>query len=194
MKLRSLSGDELEDVLPALARLRIDVFAAFPYLYQGSLAYEQDYLRKFGEAKHAFIVTAETEDGRIVGCATGSAIEDNHSEFAEPLAKAGIDLASTFYFGESVLLPAWRGQGIGHGFFDAREAHARAHGYHQTCFCAVERPANHPMRPADYTSLDAFWTRRGYAKRPDIVARFDWPEQAGGPSLPHDMGYWFHEL
>ncbi|KCZ50340.1 hypothetical protein HY3_14905 [Hyphomonas pacifica] len=194
MSLRPLSGDELEDALPALARLRIQVFEAFPYLYAGTIDYEQDYLRKFSTARDAFIVTAETEAGEIVGCATGSAITDHHSEFAEPLVQAGIDLPSTFYFGESVLLPEWRGHGLGHKFFDAREQHARKRGYARSCFCAVMRPADHPKRPADYSPLDTFWNKRGYTKRPDISANFEWPEQHGDPSLPHTMHYWFHDL
>ena len=194
MKLRSLSGKDLDDALPALARLRIQVFEAFPYLYAGTIEYEQDYLRKFSAAKDAFIATAETDTGKIVGCATGSAITDHHSEFAEPLVRAGIHLRSTFYFGESVLLPDWRGHGIGHQFFDAREQHAREHGYERTCFCAVERRADHPRRPTDYSPLNTFWNKRGYTKRPDISANFDWPEEHGGPSLPHIMHYWFHDL
>ena len=128
VNIRPLSGPDLEAALPALARLRIDVFRAFPYLYEGSLAYEETYLRTFSAARDALIVAAETDDGVIAGCATGSGMDDQHAEFAQPLKAAGYDLATTFYFGESVLLPAYRGHGIGHAFFDAREAHALAHG------------------------------------------------------------------
>ena len=40
----------------------------------------------------------------------------------------GIEVARLFYFGESVLLPEYRGQGVGHAFFDHREAQARGVG------------------------------------------------------------------
>mgnify|MGYP001191148026 CR=1 FL=1 len=189
-----VSGAALDAVVPVLARLRIAVFAAYPYLYKGTLTYEEKYLREFARAKDALVVTATTSKSEIVGCATGSAIEDHHADFARPLVEAGIDLPSTFYFGESVLLPDYRGQGIGHRFFDAREAHARDRGYARTCFCAVERPANHPARPVDYSPLDTFWTRRGYAKREDITANFDWPEEPGGAQIAHTMHYWFRDL
>jgi len=194
MNLRTLSGNELAPVLPQLAQLRIDIFSAYPYLYKGSLAYEAEYLQAFSGATHAIIVVAETDTGEIIGCATGSAITEHHSEFSEPLARAGISLSGMFYFGESVLVPVWRGQGIGHSFFDAREDFARSQGYAQACFCAVERPANHPKRPSDYSPLDSFWTRRGYIRRPDIQARFDWPEEEGAPSQPHTMTYWINDL
>ena len=37
-----MTGAGLADVLPALAELRITVFRAFPYLYDGDAAYEAD--------------------------------------------------------------------------------------------------------------------------------------------------------
>jgi GNAT superfamily N-acetyltransferase len=190
MKTRALTGAELETALPALAALRIEVFRAFPYLYAGTEEYEQRYLRDFAAARDSFIVVAETDDREIVGCSTGSAITGHHAEFSAPLVEAGFPLGSTFYFGESVLRQAYRGKGLGHAFFDAREAHARARGYKRACFCAVERAADHPLRPDGYSPLDGFWEKRGYRKLPGLVTTFDWPMEAGGPSVAHAMGYW----
>ncbi|MEZ6000447.1 MAG: GNAT family N-acetyltransferase [Hyphomonas sp.] len=194
MNIRPLSGADLDDALPALARLRIEVFRAYPYLYEGSLAYEESYLQKFAAAKDAFIVAAQMDDGEIVGCATGSGLDDQHAEFSQPLQAAGYDLPTTFYFGESVLLAEHRGHGIGHAFFDTREAHAIARGYERACFCAVERPAGHPRRPANYSPLDAFWQARGYQKLPGVTAHFTWPETAGGPEIDHPMAYWLRQF
>lgn len=193
MIVRPLTGEDLEKALPALAHLRINVFAAFPYLYSGTEEYEQTYLRSFARARDAFIVVAEETD-EIVGCATGSAIDDHHGEFAAPLRDAGYDLTSTFYFGESVLRPGYRGRGLGHAFFDAREAHARARGYARACFCAVDRSADHPQRPDDYSPLDSFWQKRGYRKLPGITANFAWPIEPGGINLIHPMNYWMREF
>lgn len=193
MIVRPLRGEDLERALPALARLRIDVFRAFPYLYAGTEDYEQNYLRNLVSAHDALIVAAEA-GGEIIGCATGSAIEAHHAEFAAPLKKAGYDLASTFYFGESVLRADFRGRGLGHAFFDAREAHARERGYARTCFCAVERAADHPARPDAYRPLDDFWKKRGYRKLPGITTGFPWPTEPGGPDLMHPMSYWIREF
>ena len=74
-------------------------------------------------------------------------MEDHAREFAAPFAAAGFDLADTFYCGESVLLPDYRGRGVGHRFFDLREAQARKIGRRWCCFCAVIRPDDHPLRP-----------------------------------------------
>jgi GNAT superfamily N-acetyltransferase len=64
--------------------------------------------------------------------------------FREPFAARGIDVTRLFYFGESVLLPEYRGHGIGHAFFDAREAAARRAGASAACFAAVVRAPDHP--------------------------------------------------
>ena len=122
VKTRALTGEALEAALPALAALRIEVFRAFPYLYAGTQAYEQGYLRDFAAARDSFILAAETDDGPMVGCATGSAITGHHAEFSGPLVEAGFPLGSTFYFAESVLLPAYPGHGLGHEDFSWREA------------------------------------------------------------------------
>lgn len=87
-----------------------------------------------------------------------------------------MDIQSVFYCSESVLLPSHRGRGLGHAFFDAREAHARALGFAWSAFCAVERPDDHPAKPADYRPLDAFWRKRGYQCQDDMTTTFAWKD------------------
>ncbi|HAO32021.1 MAG TPA: GNAT family N-acetyltransferase, partial [Candidatus Competibacteraceae bacterium] len=55
---------------------------------------------------------------------------------AEPFVARGDDPRRIFYYGESVLLPDYRGLGLGKRFFEEREAHVRALGRFETvCFC-----------------------------------------------------------
>jgi GNAT superfamily N-acetyltransferase len=190
----TLSGAALDAALPDLARLRITVFRAFPYLYDGTEAYEAGYLRSFAQARDAIIAAARDGAGRIVGCATGSALDDHHPEFAAALTGSGLDPSRVFYCAESVLLPDYRGHGLGHAFFDAREAHAGALGYEASCFCAVIRPADHPMKPADYSPLDAFWRRRGYAPVEGAVASFSWKDTGEAEETAKLMQMWMRAL
>lgn len=194
MEIVSLNGDSLRNALPDLAKLRIAVFREWPYLYDGTLEYEASYLEKFSSAKDAVIVAAK-EGARIVGVATASPLLEHADAFAKPFADKNIDPAKVFYFGESVLLPEYRGQGIGHAFFDAREEHARRSGnYKVVSFCAVVRDAQDARKPANYRPLDTFWMKRGFHKAEGLVAKFDWQEVGDKKELPHQMQFWIKQL
>lgn len=193
VEVRPLTGSEIGAAIDDLAALRIAVFADFPYLYAGDPAYEADYLREFVAAPDAVLVAAFA-GGRIVGAATASPMSAQKAEFRAPFAARGIATADLFYFGESVLLPAWRGRGIGHAFFDHREAQARACGAAVATFAAVIRPPDHPARPADYQPLDGFWTRRGYAPVPGLVTELAWQEHDEAGESPKPMQYWMRHL
>lgn len=189
-----LTGAALAAAIPALAELRITVFRDWPYLYDGSLEYERGYMEKFSKADGAVIVVAR-DGARIVGAATASPLLGHADEFAVPFGNAGFDPERIFYFGESVLLSQYRGRGIGNAFFDHREAHARRAGnYTHAAFCAVVRPADHPLRPPGYVPLDAFWMRRGYHKAEGMVASFEWKDIDQAASSDHPMQFWIRAL
>ncbi len=193
MHISTLTGADLQKASPRLAALRIEVFRDFPYLYDGSLAYEETYLAGLINSKDSIIAAAE-DDGKIVGCATGSALDGHHQEFAAPFLEHGYDPAKVFYCGESVLLPNYRGQGLGHTFFERREAHAKARGYRYSAFCGVIRPGDHPARPATYSPLDTFWKKRGYRKAEGMIAMFSWKDIDQPQETEHPMQFWIREL
>ena len=188
-----LTGSALSDALGDLARLRIAVFRDYPYLYDGTLDYEAKYLREFAQGKDGIIVAAKDGD-RIVGCATGSALATHHGPLQQPFRDHGYDIDTIFYCGESVLLPEYRGRGVGHAFFDEREAHARKCGYRLSTFCAVIRPDDHPSRPAGYAPLDAFWEKRGYRKADGMIAHFGWKDVGEKAETEKPMQFWLKAL
>jgi GNAT superfamily N-acetyltransferase len=194
MEILPLTGAALQDALPALADLRIRVFLQWPYLYQGSLEYEQKYLDKFSQSEGALIVIAR-EDGKIVGASTASPMIGNADVFAQPFSERGYDPKRIFYFGESVLLPEYRGRGIGHAFFDYRETHANKTGdYDIATFCGVVRAENDPRKPAEYNPLDAFWTKRGFHKEDGMITSLKWKEAGNDQETSHLMQFWTKKL
>lgn len=188
-----LTGAALEDALPALAALRIAVFRQFPYLYDGDLEYERKYLSSYAAADGAVVVGA-FDGGEMVGAATGAPMAGEKAAWVRPFRDAGVDLETVFYCGESVLDAAYRGRGLGHAFFDVREAAARARGLRISCFCAVMRPEDHPARPDDYRPLDPFWRKRGYEPMPGAVAEFEWREVGAPEETVHQLQYWWRRL
>jgi GNAT superfamily N-acetyltransferase len=191
---RSVTGDEIYSILPDLARLRIIVFRDWPYLYDGTLEYEEKYLKKFAAAKGAIVVTAY-DGSEMVGASTGAPMIEHADEFGEPFIKAGYDISKIFYCGESVLLKSHRGLGLGHAFFDGREAHARRlGGFEYSAFCRVVRPDDHPLKPKDYAPLDPFWRKRGYAPVEGIIATYDWKDIDQPTETRHEMQFWMKKL
>jgi GNAT superfamily N-acetyltransferase len=190
VRVEPLTGKSIAPALDALARLRIAVFRDWPYLYDGTLDYERKYLARLVAAQGAIIVAAYDGD-TIVGCATGAPMAEVEAEFSAPFKARGFDIGRIFYCGESVLLPAYRGRGLGHAFFDHREAQAHAlGGFTHAAFCAVVRPENHPLRPKGYVPLDAFWTKRGYAKADGLVTRFAWKDVGEPAETEKPMQFW----
>ena len=189
-----LAADEVEQALDDLARLRIAVFADWPYLYDGDAAYEAAYLSRFAASPGAVVVAARDGNGRMVGAATGAPLSDHADEFAVPFARVGLDPDAFFYLAESVLLPEYRGQGAGRQFFEMREAAARAQGFEHAVFASVLRPDDHPERPEDYLKLDAFWQRLGYEPYPGLLAEFSWRDIGAADESLKALQVWGREL
>ncbi|MCA9628468.1 MAG: GNAT family N-acetyltransferase [Myxococcales bacterium] len=188
-----VGGQAMRQVRDALAKLRVEVFRAFPYLYEGSFDYELEYLEVYFRCDGAF--SALVWDGTsAVGATTMLPLSDAEEDVRKPFTDAGYDVAKLAYFGESVLLEPYRGRGLGVKFFELREAHARRLGLGACTFCAVDRPADHPARPADYVPNDRFWERRGYRKMPELQATFSWPDIGETESTPKTMSFWMREL
>ncbi len=193
MQIEALTGDELEAKIPALTQLRIEVFRDYPYLYEGTLEYEAGYLRKFTAARGAVIVCV-SEGEEVVGVSTGAPLATQLEEFRSPFQDLEIREAEVFYCGESVLRSEYRGRGIGHRFFDEREARARDLGLRYSTFCAVVRSDDHPRRPADYRPLDPFWRKRGYEPLEGVVTELAWPEVGVETETTKTMQFWLKAL
>jgi GNAT superfamily N-acetyltransferase len=188
-----MTGGAIEPYLDDLAQLRIEVFREYPYLYEGSMDYESRYLRSYARSERSLVVIAR-EGARVVGASTAMPALEHEEDIAPVLQRAGLDPERIYYFGESVLRREFRGRGIGHAFFDQREARARELGFDVTAFCAVERPAAHPKKPASYAPHDKFWNKRGYSKQPQLRAEFSWRDLDEPHETPKPMVFWLKQL
>lgn len=187
-------GAGLAERIEDIARLRIEVFRDWPYLYDGNLGYERRYLSRYMESAGAVCVAA-CDGATMVGVSTGMPLADEHEPIKAPFVAAGFDLDRIYYCAESVLLPAYRGRGVYKRFFAARKDHARRlGGFDTVAFCGVVRPADHPLRPKDDRPLDAIWRRYGYTMREDLVCHFSWKDIDCDVPTEKPLRFWLKPL
>lgn len=193
MQFRTVSGSEVAPYLEEVARLRIAVFREWPYLYAGTMDYEQTYLQDYVACPDSTVVLA-LDGERVVGASTALPLVVADDELQAPFREHGLDPAAYYYLAESVLEPEYRGQGSGHRFFDEREAAARRLGFANATFCAVLRPSDHPRRPANYRPLDGFWERRGYRRAQGLIGHFPWPDIGAAEESLKPLQFWWRAL
>lgn len=194
LSFKCFKGTEIETVFEALANLRITVFRDYPYLYEGTVAYENEYLKIYSKSARSLLF-AVYDGEKMVGATTCIPLSDESEEVKKPFREAGLNIETIFYFGESILLQPYRGLGIGNRFFDEREKHAHSFGnFKMTCFCSVVRPDNHPLRPQEYQPHDKFWTKRGYQKNASLQSQFEWLDIKESVSTSKPMIYWIKEI
>jgi hypothetical protein len=115
LRVESFLGADVARYLPAIAVLRIEVFREWPYLYDGSVEYEEKYLA--GYTGEGAMVAIAFDGDELVGAATALPLVAHSDAVAPPLVAAGFDPEGVYYFGESVLRHDRRGRGLGHRFF-----------------------------------------------------------------------------
>jgi GNAT superfamily N-acetyltransferase len=184
-------GSDITKLIPQLGKLRICVFYDFPYLYEGLQEYEENYLQVY--TKNPLSIAFGVFDGeQLIGATTGMPLSAQSKEIQQPFLERGMDISKIFYFGESILLPEYRGRGLGHLFFDVREKHALENGFTTTAFCSVVRPENHPLHPTDYRPNDVFWSKRGY-KQQDYSCRMSWIDRNEALETEKELIFWTNE-
>lgn len=194
LRIECFTGNRVKPHIPLLARLRIEVFRDFPYLYDGSMAYEQKYLATYTASPECVVVVV-FDGEEVVGASTGVPLAHEMPEVQRPFIEGGFDPERIFYCGESVLRKSYRGQGVGARFFMEREAHAiTLRRFDTIAFCAVERPPGHPRQPPGYVPLDEFWRRRGFRKHLHLRTTISWKELDEEVESEKPMVFWLKPL
>jgi GNAT superfamily N-acetyltransferase len=192
---RSVVGEAIASCLGDLAQLRATMLRDWPYLYDGDVASQAQHLQVYLESWRSIAILVSDGD-RLVGASIGLPLGDADKSLRRAFIAAGRELDRTFHFGGSMLLPAYRGRGLGHRFFDERESHARAlGGFELTTFRTVERAADDPRRPPFGRSVEPFLLKRGYRRCEDLAVATACNEaHSGGGQTPQKFATWSRPL
>lgn len=193
LKIQTFKGEAIIPFIPELAKLRIHIFKEYPYLYEGDLEYEQNYLQTYIECPESLMVLV-FDHQRIVGASTAIPLEFEKENWHEPFIQHHIAYKDIFYLGESLLYPEYRGQGLYKIFFAEREKAAKHYGSKIAAFAAVDRPSNHPLKPANYSPLDEIWHHFGYQRHPELTMYLEWQEINESHSTPKPLTFWLKNL
>lgn len=194
IKIVSYHSGEIKNLIPDIARLRIEIFAEYPFLYDGDLDYEYKYLEKYDTTENAIVVAAYDND-KIIGVSTGYPLASQSEELKQVFKKSKRDVNDYFCLAESILLKQYRGKGIGGKLFDQREALAKGFKQYKyiSLFTAV-RSLDDPKRPKEYRPLGPFWSARGFCKHPELTFEVPYKEIGNDKETLHKMVFWIKEI
>nr|WP_314876559.1 GNAT family acetyltransferase [uncultured Pseudomonas sp.] len=194
MEIRLLHGAAIAPFLAELGQLRLQVLRDYPFLYDGTGEGEAGYIAGHTRSERSLLVLAQAH-GQVVGASLGLPLADTTDALKEPFVARGQDPARVFYFAQSWVLPAYRGQGLGVRFFIERESYAHKLADFDVCaFCSVERPGAHPLRPADFKPLDGFWRNRGFLRDPSLRSSCVWRDRDQHQASEKIMSFWLKAL
>lgn len=190
IKIKSYVGKKAADLIPEIAKLRIEIFQEYPFLYVGDYDYEMRYLNKFLTMENSIVVTAFDKEA-LIGISTGYPFIYETDTLKNLFISSKRKPEDFFCFGESVLQKKYRRQGIGKRFFDERELHAAGlKQYKEICFYTSIRALDDPRRPQDYRPLGPFWQGRGYKEHQDLIGTVSYQEIGEEAESLKKMIFW----
>ncbi|MGD9593120.1 MAG: hypothetical protein AB7V32_11425 [Candidatus Berkiella sp.] len=193
LEIAVFKGKQTHQHIDKLAHLRINVFKEYPYLYDGSLDNERTYLKTYTECDESILIVI-FDNKEIVGASTAIPLAFETPECQQPFIENNLPISDIFYFGESVLLPAYRHRGVYKHFFSQREKAAKDYGSKQAAFCAVLRDENDTRKPMDYVPLNDIWHHFGYQQHPKLLAYYEWLEVNQSQKTKKPMTFWMKTL
>ena len=187
-----LTGSAIAGQLDALAALRLDIFAEYPYLYRGRRADELAYLASYAEKPGGCVILAE-ENGTAIGAATGMPLCHEEAALRDPVAATPWPVDQLYYVGELLFRPAYRARGLGQWLLAEFEGHIRTLGFSKIVCVTVERPVDHPLRPDGALPIERFLDRTGFVRLDGVTTHFSWLE-VDGVRRDHLMQFWMKAL
>lgn len=191
---KTFLSNDAAPYLHAIVDLCNRVFSEYPELYEAQDEYTE-IIAKYIQSSSG-VATIIFNDTQPVGVAIGSALTDKKDHYDEAmLQENGINPDDFFYLGEIVLLKEYRGKGYGKQVYqEFEEAVKNLNHFSALIFCKLHQSAHPELQPADYHSLNTFWSKQGYTQHPTLMIPFHWRDNISHEIMDHPMEVWFKPL
>lgn len=176
MDINIYCGVKLKKYIDTVSMLRIKIFKEFPYLYEGELNYERSYLEGYCQDPYSMLAVALI-NGNVVGVSTGIPLLSSStiiSDAKKVFSQKNVDINDYYYYGEVMILPEFRGQGIIKKLYSAQDELIKTWGFNHVSILTVVRENNHPLKPRGYKSSDKMWRYLGFIRN-NLTIQYSWP-------------------
>lgn len=193
ISLQAFTGEEAKKYLKQIANIRITMFKEFPYLYEGSLEDEEEYLNIYFSSINSIVLLVLDGD-EVVGFSNSIPLNEEMEEIKTPFITNDIDIKKYLYIGELMIKEKYRNKNLSNIIAKSHEEHARENNYTNMVFMTVIRPDNHPLKPKNYRPLEPLWKSLGYKPLERMKINFTWKQVDGDIPQENQLGIWSKEL
>jgi hypothetical protein len=192
LRVEMVSGADMQPYLERIVEYRLKYFKEFPYLYQGNVEEEVEFVEQYIKSSTARVLVLKDQCGNFGGFATGiSVMESSHAD------KLGVIInqpENVYYIGEMIFDELFRGKD---GFRQCLSyfQNIKEMGYKKVCFITVQRDGKYP-RPINYHDHEGAWGVTGFEKYEQTIT-ISWPViQVGGDSVAQEniLNIWIKKL
>lgn len=182
-----LKGDEVIPYLKRLAEIRLLFYRDYPYLYDGTLEEEENYLSTYAHSENTLLVIAK-RDEEVVGAILGLPLIESPEENKEAFKDTEVSPAELFYLGDSMVINELKTTDLLDQLYYQFETAVQQFGkYRGIVVCEIERDSNDPKNNCPY---EVTWNKKGFLREPSQVVHFSWKEIGDLDSSDHRMIFW----
>ena len=189
-----LKGNEVIPHLKRLIEIRLSFYRDYPYLYDGSIEDEENYLRMYGNSENTLLVVAKRDD-EVVGAILGLPLPESPEENKEAFQDLEISPEDLFYLGDNIVIRELKIGNVQEQMYHQFEGavnHLKK--YRGIVVCEIERDVNDPKKITNDTFYEFAWHTQGFIREPNQIVNFSWKEIGDSKSSNHHMVFWRKSL
>lgn len=185
-----LKGSEAIPYLNKLMEIRLLFYRDYPYLYDGSIEDEENYLRIWSNSENTLLVVAKRND-KVVGVIIGLPFSESPEENKQAFQNLETSPEDLFYLGDNIVIQELKVGNVQKQMYHQFErAVKQLKKYKEIVVCEIERDVNDPKKIANDTFYEFSWNAQGFIREPNQIVNFTWKEIGDSKISNHHMVFW----